>query len=233
MVQNTSHDANWTVCDTVSEAAQGGHAAHSTGVTVIARPARHRRCAGHHSRCRARHSRRQFQQHLAAVGRQAQPDRPGRPRRDQRPWAGYRRARAAARRAGSVQRDPGIAGTGGPVDPEFRCRAGLPAPPPRSVRWSCPTGWTRPRRTRCGTTLCCPTACSRSHPCSPRSCATPIPMAWINRRGSAADQVAKLPVSRLLDTARYPGQPVSLVDAAKSLSHAPIGASQAVLPAAH
>src|ERR1700722_12258166 len=36
MVQNTSHDANWTVCDTVSEAAQGGHTAHTTGVTVIA-----------------------------------------------------------------------------------------------------------------------------------------------------------------------------------------------------
>jgi type VII secretion protein EccB len=38
MVQNTSHDANWTVCDAVSEPAQGGHAAHSTGVTVIAGP---------------------------------------------------------------------------------------------------------------------------------------------------------------------------------------------------
>ncbi|WP_025736518.1 type VII secretion protein EccB [Mycobacterium genavense] len=36
MVQNTSRDANWTVCDTVSEAAQGSHAVHSTGVTVIA-----------------------------------------------------------------------------------------------------------------------------------------------------------------------------------------------------
>jgi type VII secretion protein EccB len=36
MVQNPSHDANWTVCDSVSEPAQGGHAAHSTGVTVIA-----------------------------------------------------------------------------------------------------------------------------------------------------------------------------------------------------
>jgi type VII secretion protein EccB len=31
----------------------------------------------------------------------------------------------------------------------------------------------------------------------------------------AADEVAKLPVSRILDTARYPGQSVSLVDAAK------------------
>ena len=30
-----------------------------------------------------------------------------------------------------------------------------------------------------------------------------------------ADEVAKLPVSRLLDTARYPGQPVGLVDAAR------------------
>jgi type VII secretion protein EccB len=38
MVQNTSHDANWTVCDAVSEPAQGGHAAYSTGVTVMAGP---------------------------------------------------------------------------------------------------------------------------------------------------------------------------------------------------
>jgi ESX secretion system ATPase EccB len=38
MVQNTSHDANWTVCDAVSEPTQGGHATYSTGVTVIAGP---------------------------------------------------------------------------------------------------------------------------------------------------------------------------------------------------
>jgi len=38
MVQNTSRDANWTVCDAVSEPAQGGRVAHSTGVTVIAGP---------------------------------------------------------------------------------------------------------------------------------------------------------------------------------------------------
>jgi type VII secretion protein EccB len=36
MVQNTSHDANWTVCDAVSGAI--GHGAHSTGATVIAGP---------------------------------------------------------------------------------------------------------------------------------------------------------------------------------------------------
>jgi type VII secretion protein EccB len=36
MVQNTSRDANWTVCDAVSEPARGGHAAQSTGATVIA-----------------------------------------------------------------------------------------------------------------------------------------------------------------------------------------------------
>jgi type VII secretion protein EccB len=35
MVQNTSHDANWTVCDAVSGTSRG---AHSTGVTVIAGP---------------------------------------------------------------------------------------------------------------------------------------------------------------------------------------------------
>ncbi len=39
MVQNPSKDANWTVCDAVSGAGQvGGRAAHSTGVTVIAGP---------------------------------------------------------------------------------------------------------------------------------------------------------------------------------------------------
>ena len=36
IVQNTSRDANWTVCDAVSGSA--GHGAHSTGVTVIAGP---------------------------------------------------------------------------------------------------------------------------------------------------------------------------------------------------
>jgi type VII secretion protein EccB len=36
MVQNTSRDANWTVCDAVSEPTQGGHAVYSTGVTVMA-----------------------------------------------------------------------------------------------------------------------------------------------------------------------------------------------------
>src|SRR6201997_440632 len=35
MVQNASHDANWTVCDGVSGTSRG---AHSTGVTVIAGP---------------------------------------------------------------------------------------------------------------------------------------------------------------------------------------------------
>ncbi|BBU24797.1 type VII secretion protein EccB [Mycobacterium xenopi] len=35
MVQNTSQDADWTVCDTISGL---GHAAHSTGVTVIGGP---------------------------------------------------------------------------------------------------------------------------------------------------------------------------------------------------
>ena len=35
MVQNASHDANWTVCDAVSGTSRG---AHSTGVTVIAGP---------------------------------------------------------------------------------------------------------------------------------------------------------------------------------------------------
>src|ERR1700744_6567067 len=36
MVQNTSHDAHWTVCDAIS--GTPGRGAHSTGVTVIAGP---------------------------------------------------------------------------------------------------------------------------------------------------------------------------------------------------
>ncbi|OSC36227.1 type VII secretion protein EccB [Mycobacterium decipiens] len=36
MVQNTSHDANWTVCDAVSAPSRDGRAAHSVGVTVLA-----------------------------------------------------------------------------------------------------------------------------------------------------------------------------------------------------
>ncbi len=38
MVQNKSHDANWTVCDAVSGTSQGGRGAHSVGATVIAGP---------------------------------------------------------------------------------------------------------------------------------------------------------------------------------------------------
>lgn len=38
IVQSTAKDANWTVCDTVTGPVQGGRAGHSTGVTVIAGP---------------------------------------------------------------------------------------------------------------------------------------------------------------------------------------------------
>ena len=38
MVQSTARDANWTVCDTITGPVQDGRAGHSTGVTVIAGP---------------------------------------------------------------------------------------------------------------------------------------------------------------------------------------------------
>jgi type VII secretion protein EccB len=38
MVQSAARDANWTVCDTISGPLQGGRAGRSTGVTVIAGP---------------------------------------------------------------------------------------------------------------------------------------------------------------------------------------------------
>ena len=125
MVQNTSHDANWTVCDAVTGAI--GHGAHSTSVTVVAGPP-----DSNGARAGALRSGqavlvdsplRGKQRHLAAVGRKAQPDRPFRSRGDQRP--GPRRARAATRRAGIVQRDPRGAAADSAGHPECRCRAEL------------------------------------------------------------------------------------------------------------
>ncbi|MEQ0670164.1 type VII secretion protein EccB [Mycobacterium tuberculosis] len=45
-----------------------------------------------------------------------------------------------------------------------------------------------------------------------QSCATTTPMVCSSRLGWGPTQVAKLPVSRVLDTRRYPSEPVSLVD---------------------
>ncbi|EUA42973.1 hypothetical protein I552_7714 [Mycobacterium xenopi 3993] len=82
---------------------------------------------------------------------------------------------------------------------------------PRSERWS----WLMRPTTACCTTRFCPTDCSRSRRCLPRSCATPIPMAWTSRPAGCRSGCAA-PVSRILDTSRYPDQRISLVDAARA-----------------
>lgn len=71
MVQNTSTDANWTVCDGLNAPSRGG--ADGVGVTVIAGPLED---TGARAAAlgRAGGAGRQRRRHLAVVGRQAQPD---------------------------------------------------------------------------------------------------------------------------------------------------------------
>ena len=88
-MQNTSRDADWTVCDAVEpdrRACRPQHGRHRDRGSA----GRARRRAADALGCRPGDAgRRTPARRLAAVGRQAQPDRPGRPR-------GHQRARAAA-----------------------------------------------------------------------------------------------------------------------------------------
>ena len=123
---------------------------------------------------------------------------------------GHRRARAAADRAGPVQRDPRIAGADGAGDPECRCRRRPSRRPARSARWWCPTALDKTSSDAVRYYAVLPDGLQ---PISPVLAAI---LRNANSYGLeqpprlAADQVAKLPVSRLLDTAalsRPAGQP--------------------------
>ncbi len=98
MVQNTSKDADWTVCDSIAGSGRRGDGDRRS-------PRQH----WHPGRAAGRGTRGagpQRHQHLAAVGRSAQPDRPRRPRRYRRAGLGQRHTCAAAHRRRPVQRDP-------------------------------------------------------------------------------------------------------------------------------
>ena len=213
-MQNTSHDANWTVCDGVSGTSR---AAHSTGVTVIAGRARQPRRAGGHARRHAGGPGRQRQgtsTWLLWDGKRSQIDLADHAVTNAL-GLGARRARAAAHRAGAVQRDPRSAAADGAGHPECRCPGRLPG-----------AGSDR----RGGGVLRSldqnSSGAVRYYAVLPDGLQpiSPVLAAILRNTNSygldqpprlGADAVAKLPVSRMLDTSRYPDQQVSLVDAAK------------------
>ncbi len=212
MVQNASHDANWTVCDAVS--GQAGHGARSTGVTVIAGPP-----DGHGARAAAltadqgilvdngsgswllwsgRRSRIDLNNHAVtnALGLGAEAPAP-------RPIAA---GLFNAIPEGPALTAPDIPDAGTP--PGF----GVPAPIGAVV-----VSYTLDPRSS-GAVSYYAVLPDGLQPISPVLAAI---LRNTNSYGLdqpprlAADTVAGLPVSRMLDTTRYPAQHVDLVDAAK------------------
>jgi type VII secretion protein EccB len=222
MVQNTSRDANWTACDAVSGTPQsGGRAAHSTGVTVIAGPLDNRG-----ARAAALDSGRAI-----LVG---SPTEQGtgtwllwEGKRSQIDLADH--AVTSALGLGSDAPAPRPIAQGLfnaiPEAPPLTAPA-IPnagAPPGFSV--PAPIGAVvvsyglEPRDKTSSDTL-------RYFAVLPDGLqpVSPVLAAILRNTNSyglqqpprlGADEVARLPVSRLLDTARYPGQQVGLVDAAR------------------
>ncbi|OBB90278.1 type VII secretion protein EccB [Mycobacterium sp. 852002-40037_SCH5390672] len=222
MVENPSHDANWTVCDAVSETASGGHAVHSTGVTVI---------AGRPDNSGARATTLGSKQAILVDS----PSEKGGStwllwdgRRSQINLADHAITNALGLGQGNsevpaprpialglfnaITEGPSLTA---PVIPN----AGAPAP----FSVPAPIG-----------AVVVSYALDQSSSGSPRYYAvlpdglqqiSPVLAAILRNTNSygldqpprlGADAVAKLPVSRMLDTARYPDQQVALVDAAKS-----------------
>jgi type VII secretion protein EccB len=218
MVQNPSHDANWTVCDSVSEPAQGGHAAHSTGVTVI---------AGRPDSSGARAATLPSRQAILV-------DRDG---STWLLWDGRRSQinltdHAITNALGLGQNNSEVPAPrpialglfnaipeGPPLTAPVIPNAGAPAP----FSVPAPIG-----------AVVVSYALDQSSSGAPRYYAvmpdglqqiSPVLAAILRNTNSygldqpprlGADAVAKLPVSRMLDTPRYPDQQISVVDAAKS-----------------
>jgi type VII secretion protein EccB len=215
MVQNSSHDANWTVCDTVSEPAQGGRAAHSTGVTVI---------AGQPDTRGAR----------ATTLGPAQGILVDNSNSTWLLWDGKRSQIDLADHAVT-----NALGLGADVPAPRPVAPGLFNAIPESPALAAPSipnagaapffGGPGPIGAVVVSYALDKTSSDavRYYAVLPDGLQpiSPVLAAILRNTNSygleqpprlGADQVAKLPVSRLLDTARYPGQTVSLVDAAKS-----------------
>jgi type VII secretion protein EccB len=215
MVQNASRDANWTVCDGVSGTSRG---AHSTGVTVIAGPP-----DGDGARATAVHANQGI---LVDSGTGTW-----------LLWNGKRSQIDLANHAITNALGLSLGGSDAPAPrpialglfnaiPESPALAGPPIPNAGS-----PAGFSVPAPIG---------AVVVSYGLEPNSSGavryyavlpdglqpvSPVLAAILRNTNSygldqpprlGADQIAKLPVSRMLDTAAYPDQQVALVDAAKS-----------------
>ncbi len=212
MVQNAAHDADWTVCDAVS--GQAGRGAHSTGVTVIAGPP-----DGHGARAAALHPEQGVlvddgtSTWLLWEGRRSMVDLTnhavtnalglGTDIPAPRPVAN---GLFNAIPEGPALTAPQIPDAGTP--PGF----GAPAPIGAVV-----VSYALDQRSP-GSVQYYAVLPDGLQPISP------VLAAILRNTDSygleqpprlGADEVAKLPVSRMLDTTRYPGQRVALVDAAK------------------
>ena len=215
MVQNASHDANWTVCDAVSGTSRG---AHSTGVAVIAGPP-----DGDGARAAAIHANQGILVDNGASTWLL--------------WDGKRSQIDLANHA--VTSALGL-GLGAPEVPAPRPIApGLfnaipeapPLAPPPIPNSGDPAGFSVPapigavvvsyglEQNSSGTVRYYAVLPDGLQPISPVLAAI---LRNTNSYGLdqppriGADQVAKLPVSRMLDTTRYPDQQIVVVDAAKN-----------------
>ncbi|OBJ79339.1 type VII secretion protein EccB [Mycobacterium sp. 1245852.3] len=218
MVQNPSRDANWTVCDAVSEPAQGGHAAHSTGVTVIAgRPDSSGARAATLASRQAILVERDGSTWLLWDGKRSQINLTDHAITNAL-GLGQNNSEMPAPRPialglfNAIPEGPSLTAPGIP-------NAGAPAP----FGVPAPIG-----------AVVVSYALDQSSSGAPRYYAvlpdglqqiSPVLAAILRNTNSygldqpprlGADAVAKLPVSRMLDTARYPDQQVSVVDAGKS-----------------
>ncbi|ATO69251.1 type VII secretion protein EccB [Mycobacterium avium] len=218
MVQNPSTDANWTVCDSVSEPAPGGHGAHSTGVTVI---------AGRPDSSGARAAALPSQQAILAE-------------RDGGTWLLWNGRRSQINLADhAVTNALGLTENNSELPAPRPIALGLFNAIPEAPSLSAPgipnAGAPAPFAVPApiGAVVVSYTL-DQSSSGAPRYYAvlpdglqqiSPVLAAILRNTNSygldqpprlGADAVAKLPVSRMLDTARYPDQHVSLVDTAKS-----------------
>jgi type VII secretion protein EccB len=211
MVQNASHDANWTVCDAVSGTS---HGAHSTGVTVIAGPP-----AGDGARAAAIHANQGI---LADSGTGT--------------WLLWEGKRSQIDLANHAVTN--ALGLGVDVPAPRPIAQGLFNAIPESPALTAPSipnaggpaGFSVPapiggvvvsyglEQNSSGTLHYYAVLPDGLQPISPV-------LAVILRNSNSygldqpprlgADEVSKLPVSRILDTTRYPDQQVALIDAAK------------------
>ena len=215
MVQNSSHDAHWTVCDAIS--GTPGRGAHSTGVTVIAGPP-----DGEGARAAAIQSNQAIlvsftddkgsSTWLLWGGKRSQIDLANHAVTNAL-GLGAELPPARPIAQGLFNAIPEAPPLTAPAIPNAGAPAGFPVPAPIGavvVSYGLEQG---------------PSGATRYYAVLPDGLQpiSPVLAAILRNSNSygldqpprvGADEIAKLPVSRMLDTARFPDQQVTLVDAA-------------------